>query len=387
MDRPTPEPLTPPVTPSAPPPRDPGSSSTSVGRQVALGTIVFVASLVVLLGLTGVVGRAPASGPPAVSTDVAVATATSTATTSADPGDSTTPSASGGGDGEGSPLPSPTATGDPILVGAGDIANCDSDGDEATAKLLDGIDGQVFTAGDNVYPAASESTFADCYEPSWGRHLARTRAAAGNHDWQSDGIGAYRDYFGPSSAGPDGETWYAYDLGAWRVIVLDSDCEAVDGCGPTSPQGRWLADELATNDGASGGGAVGGAGARCTVAIWHHPRFSSGFHGNEPSVGAFWRALYAAGVDVVINGHDHDYERFAPQDPSGTEDRERGIREFVVGTGGRPLRDFEEPRRNSELRASVDHGVLALALRDGSYDWQFHAATTDFSDRGTAFCH
>jgi hypothetical protein len=123
------------------------------------------------------------------------------------------------------------------------------------------------------------------------------------------------------------------------------------------------------------------------VAIWHHPRFSSGVHGDDRGVDPFWQALYEAGADVVINGHDHDYERFAPQDPSGDEDRARGIREFVAGTGGAPLRDFSRNAPNSELRAAVDHGVLALTLHPGSYEWQFHAATTDFSDRGTASCH
>ena len=264
---------------------------------------------------------------------------------------------------------------DPVLVGAGDIADCASDGDEATAALLDGIDGTVFTAGDNVYESASAKTFQECYDTTWGRHKARTRPAAGNHDWRDGGIAAYRDYFG-DAAGTGEATWYAYDLGTWRVIVLDSDCEAVGGCGPDSPQGIWLASELADTT------------ARCAVAIFHHPRFSSGDeHGNDPAMDPFWRALYTAGVDVIVNGHDHDYERFAPQDPDGHEDRERGIREFVVGTGGRALRGFGEIRANSELRAVVDHGVLALTLRDGSYAWQFHAATTDFSDSGTTFCH
>jgi hypothetical protein len=260
-------------------------------------------------------------------------------------------------------------------VGAGDIADCTTKGDEATAALLDDIDGTVFTAGDNVYESATAATFRDCYEPTWGRHKARTRPAAGNHDWASGGIDAYRTFFGSSAVGADGATWYAYDLGMWRVIVLDSNCRSVDGCGPASPQGRWLADELAAPN------------AACTVAIWHHPRFSSGIHGNDKGVAPFWRALYDAGADVVINGHDHDYERFAPQDPAERLDQARGIREFVVGTGGTALRKFAEPVRNSELRVALDHGVLALTLRDGSYDWKFHAATTDFSDGGTANCH
>ena len=176
--------------------------------------------------------------------------------------------------------------------------------------------------------------------------------------------------------GPTASTWYARDLGTWRVIVLDSDCDKVGGCGPESPQGRWLAAELAASD------------ARCTVAIFHHPRFSSGEeHGDDEAMDPFWRALHADGVDVIVNGHDHDYERFAPQDPEGREDRTAGIREFVVGTGGRELRGFADPRPNSELRASIAHGVLALTLHDGSYDWAFHAVASTFSDGGTAACH
>jgi len=269
----------------------------------------------------------------------------------------------------------PSAAVDPVLVGAGDIADCTSDGDEATAALLDGIAGTIFTAGDNAYPEGSTETYRDCFGRSWGRHLDRLRPAPGNHDWQSGDLTAYRDYFGSVAVNPNGDSWYAYDLGTWQVIVLDSDCSRVDGCRPESRQGRWLAETLAASD------------ARCTLAIWHHPRFSSGTHGDDPSVDPLWRALYAAGADVVINGHDHDYERFAPMDPDGQEDRVRGLRQFVVGTGGVPLRDFERVAPHSELRASVMHGVLALTLHDGSYEWQFIPTASDFSDRGIARCH
>jgi hypothetical protein len=365
-------------TPPGPPP-SPTPAPVGVGRQVVLGAVVFVATLVVLIGLTGVIGRAPAASP--VTSSSASAVAVGSASPSLVPSAPDSPAASASSTPSTAPSPTPTTapsstTGDPVLVGAGDIADCATKGDEATAALLDDIDGTIFTAGDNVYESASAATFRDCYEPNWGRHKARTRPAAGNHDWTSGGIDAYRTYFGESATGADGATWYAYDLGTWRVIVLDSNCSSVGGCGPDSPQGRWLADELAAPD------------AACTVAIWHHPRFSSGVrHGNDPEMDPFWRALYAAGADVVINGHDHDYERFAPQDPDAREDRVRGIRQFVVGTGGTGLRPFGQIRANSELRASIDHGVLALTLHDGSYDWRFHAATTDFSDRGTANCH
>jgi hypothetical protein len=277
--------------------------------------------------------------------------------------------------GAGGPSGPSAPAGDPVLVGAGDIAVCGSDADEQTATLLDAIPGTVFTAGDNAYSDGSPANFRDCYDPTWGRHRDRTWPGAGNHDWQTADLAAYHDYFG-AAAGAEDTSWYAKDLGTWRVIVLDSDCSKVGGCGPDSPQGRWLADELATHQ------------ASCTVAIFHHPRFSSGDeHGDDPDMDAFWQPLYAAGVDVIVNGHDHDYERFAPQDPAGKEDRQRGIREFVVGTGGADLRGFDDPRPNSELRSVLDHGVLALTLHPGSYEWQFHAADTDFTDRGTTNCH
>jgi hypothetical protein len=275
---------------------------------------------------------------------------------------------------------SPTAAGrpsaplvDPILVGAGDIARCDTRDDEATAALLDGIDGTVFTAGDNAYDAGTPAQFAECYAPTWGRHLDRTRPAPGNHDWSTDRLEGYLGYFGERAA-PDGTTWYSYDLGTWHIVVLDSDCDEVGGCGPDSEQGRWLADDLASSE------------AACTLAVFHHPRWSSGEHGDIEAVAPFWDALHAAGADVIVNGHDHDYERFAPQDPGGREDRARGLRQFVVGTGGTPLRDFVRVAPNSELRVKL-HGVLAFTLRAGSYDWAFIPTSTDLSDRGTASCH
>ena len=176
-------------------------------------------------------------------------------------------------------------------------------------------------------------------------------------------------------AGPDGRSWYSYDLGSWHVIVLDSECDRVGGCGPGSEQGRWLAADLAASS------------ATCTVAIWHKPRFSSGEHGNDASVAPFWNALHPAAVDVVVNGHDHDYERFAPQDPDGTEDTLNGIRQFVAGTGGTALRPFDDTVANSERRDARTHGVFKLTLHEASYDWEFIPASGDFSDEGTAPCH
>jgi hypothetical protein len=290
-------------------------------------------------------------------------------------GGSATPGGSAVPSGSANPGASSAPVVDPVFVGAGDIADCGTNGDEATAALLDGIAGTVFTAGDNAYPAGTAVDFQKCYDSSWGRHKARTRAAAGNHDWETQGLAGYLAYFGAAGQGPGGTSWYSYDLGTWHIIVLDSDCDKV-GCGADTPQGTWLAGDLAASK------------ATCTLAIFHHPRFSSGEHGNEPVLDAFWRPLYAAGVDVIVNGHDHDYERFAPQDPDGKPDTKRGIREFVVGTGGTTLRGFQTTAANSEVRLSNSWGVLKFTLRDGSYDVEFIAAGNDFRDRGTAEkCH
>jgi len=262
-----------------------------------------------------------------------------------------------------------------VLVGAGDIGQCDLHDDEATAELVDGIDGFVFTAGDNAYPSGSPQQFDECYAPSWGRFLDRTiLPSPGNHDWEDQGLAGYRGYFG-SRAEPDGTSWYSMDLGSWHVVVLDSECQRVGGCNAGSPQGRWLHDDLAASR------------AACTLAIWHKPRWSSGEHGDVADVGPFWEQLYAADADVVINGHDHDYERFAPQDPSGHEDRSRGIREFVVGTGGAELRDMATPAANSELTIARTAGVIKLTLKADSYEWTFMPTTGGVTDGGAQGCH
>ncbi len=342
--------------------------------QVALVALVFVATLLLLLGATRLVDRGTGSPGPISSVAGAIASASPTpvASTSQAPGPSSTPGVETNTPSD-PPLASPT--GDPVLVGAGDIGRCGSDDDEATAALLDGIAGTVFTAGDNAYESGTADQFRDCYDTSWGRHRARTRPAPGNHDWETTGLAGYFGYFGDAAKGPGGSSWYSYDLGSWHVVVLDSMCAKVGGCDPGSPQGAWLAADLAANQ------------AACTLAIFHIPRFTSGEHGDTPAMDAFWRPLYAAGVDVVVNGHDHDYERFAPQDPDGRIDGNRGIRQFVVGTGGAPLRDFARVAPNSELRATIGHGVLALTLRGDSYEWAFIAAGSDFRDRGTTPCH
>jgi acid phosphatase type 7 len=281
------------------------------------------------------------------------------------------------------PPPPPPPPGDPVFVGAGDIASCASSGDEATAKLLDGIPGTVYTLGDNAYDSGTSAEFRDCYDPSWGRHKARTRPSVGNHEYQTAGASGYFRYFedaaSPTEPGcrVNCKGYYSYDLGAWHIIALNSMCENVGGCGASSPMVTWLKGDLSANP------------SSCTLAYWHHPVFSSGSeHGNNPKMIPSWDALNAAGADVVLSGHDHDYERFAPQTSSGVADPVGGIREFVVGTGGRSLRAFGTIRANSEVRNFDSYGVLKLTLHSSGYDWQFvPEAGKTFSDSGSGNCH
>ena len=274
------------------------------------------------------------------------------------------------------PLSPITAASDPVLAGAGDIAACSSAGDEATARLLDDIPGSIFTAGDNAYPNGSTTDFLNCYEPTWGRHLSRTRPAVGNHEYYTSGAVGYFWYFG-DIAGDSAKGYYSYNLGNWHMIVLNSNCSKVGGCNPGSPQDLWLREDLEANP------------RECTLAYWHHPRFSSGLtHGSQLSMRNFWRALYDADADVVIGGHDHLYERFAPQDPSGVTDLIRGIREFVVGSGGSSLYKFATPIANSEARSNTTYGVLKLVLHPTSYEWEFIPITGGaFTDSGKGVCH
>ncbi len=263
-----------------------------------------------------------------------------------------------------------------ILVGAGDIADCrDLSGAEATAKLLEQIPGTVMAVGDLAYPDGSRDNFK-CYERTWGRVKARTRPAAGNHEFHATGATPYFEYFG-AAAGDPKRGYYSYELGTWHVIVLNSECGDVGGCNASSPQVKWLKDDLAAHP------------VACTLAYWNKPLFSSGSaHGNDLEMKPLWQALYDANADVIIGGHDHNYERFAPQNPDGRSDAARGIREFVVGTGGKNHRPILLARPNSESRNADAFGVLKLSLRTGEYDWQFvPEAGKNFVDSGTGTCH
>jgi hypothetical protein len=263
-----------------------------------------------------------------------------------------------------------------VLVGAGDIADCkDLTGAEATAKLLEKIPGTVFAVGDLAYPDGSKANF-ECYDKTWGRVKSRTRPAPGNHEFHSSGATPYFDYFG-AAAGDPKLGYYSYELGSWHIIALNSECKDVGGCESGSPQEKWLRVDLAAHP------------VACTLAYWHKPLFSSGgAHGNDLTVKPLWQALYEANADVIIGGHDHDYERFAPQDPDGAADPKRGIREFVVGTGGKNHRPFGDSKPNSELRDFTAFGVLKLTLRPKGYDWEFiPEAEKGFTDSGSGSCH
>lgn len=264
-----------------------------------------------------------------------------------------------------------------MLVGAGDIASCAWQDDSRTAALLDRVPGSVFTLGDNAYPNGTAREFARCYAPTWGRHRARTRPVIGNHDYHTSGARGYFDYFG-AAAGPRGRGWYSYEAGAWHVVVLNSNCDVVPGgCGAGSPQERWLRADLAAS----------ARRTRCTVAMWHHPLFTSGrVHGPTETVRPLFRALYDAGVEMVLSGHNHQYERFAPQTPDGQRDGRRGVRQFVVGTGGASSYAFGRPAANSEVRLTGTAGVLRLELTEGGYKWGFLPVSGSDADSGQARC-
>jgi hypothetical protein len=278
------------------------------------------------------------------------------------------------------PSPPPERPTSEEIIAAGDIADCRRESDEATARLIGGFDDStVLTLGDNAYPDGSAEDFEECYEPTWGRFKDRTKPSPGNHEYDTQGAEGYFDYFGKAAGDPD-RGYYSYDLGAWHIVALNSNCEEVPGgCEEGSQQVRWLKADLAANDDKS-----------CTLAYMHHPRFSSGAkHGNTHYVKPLWEALYEAGAEVVLSAHEHNYERFAPQNPGGREDPEDGIREFVVGTGGgKGTYPIVEPIANSEVHNDETYGVLKLTLNPKSYEWRFVPVEGEtFSDSGSAKCY
>ncbi len=276
----------------------------------------------------------------------------------------------------------------PRIAAAGDIA-CDPASaaydrgagiglacrQQATSNVL--VDGRyraVLALGDLQYEEGTADAFVASYDPTWGRVKAITRPVPGNHEYETRGAAGYYAYFGPGAGDPT-RGYYSFDVGAWHVIALNSNCSAVGGCSEDSPQERWLRADLASHS------------ALCVLAFWHHPRFSSGSYGTDATYAAFWQALYDAGADVVLVGHDHDYERFAPQTPAGDLDLERGIREFVVGTGGKSQRPFSTIRPNSQARAATTFGILELTLGASAYRWRYRPAVGSFTDSGATRCH
>lgn len=310
--------------------------------------IMFVLALAPALLIAAVVSIQPRTGAPAASPIRATPTAPSSGDTSSTEGPWT-------------------------LVGAGDIAHCDVTGDEATAELIAEIDGTVFTAGDNAYPHGTAEDFENCFGPSWGQFLDRIRPALGTHEYDTNDAAAYFEYFG-AAAGAPGLGYYSYDLGPWHVVVLNTNCgEVPGGCEERSPQTMWLRQDLID------------AGARCTVVISGHPRFSSGVHGDNTRLRHLFHVLHDERVELFVSGHDHNYERIAPLDPEGFVDQDRGVRQFVVGTGGRSLRAIGEPRPGSE-KALVEYGVLRLTLHPDRYEWAFIATDHDVIDEGEGDC-
>jgi hypothetical protein len=260
-----------------------------------------------------------------------------------------------------------------VFVGAGDIADCSRVQDEQTAQLLDNIPGTVYTLGDNAYPNGSAADFNNCYHPTWGRHKARTHPAIADGEYGTSGASGYFNYFG-AAAGDPTKGYYSYEVGSWHIITLNSQCSEVGGCDPGSPQGQWLQADLAAHPSA------------CILAIHHEPLFSS--NGGDADLRDFWVPLYAAGAEIVLSGHRHNYERFAQQNPDGVLDPGRGIRQFVVGTGGASLSSFGSGTApNSQVRNANTYGVLKLTLYANSYDWEFiPIAGQTFTDSGSAQC-
>jgi len=282
------------------------------------------------------------------------------------------------------------ATSDPVVAAAGDIA-CDpraktsaADSDEtgaqqchqaATAALVAAMHpAAVLTLGDEQYPDAALDSFMAGYDKTWGAFKAITHPAVGNHEYHTPGAAGYLAYFG-SAANPSGKTYYSFNLGSWHLIALDANCKLVD-CGPDSPEAQWLKADLAAQH------------ASCVLAYWHQPRFSSGPHHSDSAYDAFWRALYAAHADLVLAGHDHDYERFAPQTPDAKADPSEGITEIVAGTGGRSHYKIGAIEPNSVVSNGTTYGVLELTLHPHSFDWKFVPEPgSTFSDSGSQRCH
>lgn len=277
----------------------------------------------------------------------------------------------------------------PVVAAAGDIACDPADAAynggagtatrcrmAATASLVLALaPDAVLALGDNQYHNGTLAKYQASYAPSWGQLLPITYPVPGNHEYLTSGAAGYYAFFG-AAAGDPAEGWYSFDLGGWHLVALNSSCGAIGGCGAGSPQEQWLLADLFADTSA------------CTLAYWHQPRFSSGSHGSDAAYDAFWSALWNAGADLALNGHEHIYERFAPQRPDGTPDPARGLRQLTVGTGGKDLTGIAAAQPNSEVRHAGSYGVLALTLHPTGYEWRFLATDgSPFTDSGVGLCH
>ena len=291
-----------------------------------------------------------------------------------------------------------------VVMAAGDIAcGIESLGaacaqQQTSDLVLAQAPDDVLTLGDDQYECGTAEDFAAYFNPTWGRFKDKIRPAIGNHEYHvgtdtddsancvgaPPGAGGYFSYFAQAASPLEQgctikcKGYYSWDAGAWHMIALNDQCSHVGGCDKGSPEEVWLQNDLATHKN------------MCTLAYYHEPRWSSGSHGSIPASAAFWDDFYTAGVDLVLNGHDHDYERFAPQDPTGAADAERGVREFVVGTGGRNHTGLSKSGRiaNSEVFEGKTFGALKLTLNADRYDWQFVATgSSTFQDSGSGRCH
>jgi hypothetical protein len=286
--------------------------------------------------------------------------------------------ACGGGSGDTAVPVAPPAPAAVTIVTAGDIAQCGSapaaaSAAASTARLVSAQDGAVLTLGDTTYPVGALSEFLNCFEPTWGAFKSRIRPVPGNHEYMTPGAEGYFTYFGAQAGPSDRRGYYSYDYAGWHFIALNSNVDAAVG----SAQYNWLVADLAASKSVA-----------CTIAYWHYPVFSSARHGSLPEMKDAFRLLQTSGAEIVLSGHDHVYERFAPQTADGVADAARGIRQFVVGTGGASLYEFKAPLPNSEFRNNTNHGVLRLTLRSDGYSWQFIPASGAAAlDSGTGTCH